>query len=376
MTTDSTLARTPLYDEHVRQGARMVEFGGWEMPVQYSSIIAEHKAVRTGAGIFDISHMGEFGISGPDALAFIQRTFTNDAAAIAPGHAQYSLICKPDGGVVDDTFIYHLPDSTPENPAYLVIVNAANIKKDYDWLAGQIKPGERVDLVDQSAVTGLLAVQGPQAEAILQPLVQSDLSTMQRNTCRYDIIAGVRVLIARTGYTGEDGLELAMPSDQVVKVWRAILDAGQNGYPVPAGLGARDTLRLESKYALYGHEIDETTNPIEAGLGWAVKLDKGDFHGRDAIAAAKEHGTGRKLVGFVMQDRGIARAGYPIQHNGQQVGYVTSGSPSPTLNQNIGLGYVPTELAKVGNEIEIVVRNQPMRAKIVRTPFYKRSEKS
>lgn len=365
------LLRTPLYEEHKRLGARLVEFGGWDMPVQYSGILAEHRAVRSGAGVFDISHMGEFRIEGKDALAFLQRLFTNNAALLQVGDAQYSLLCRPDGTIIDDTFIYHLPESTEQHPVYMVIVNASNITKDFDWLQSHLPQDADVQLTDISNDTGLLALQGPAAESLLQPLVDTNLAEMRRNTCRYVNLKDSSVLLARTGYTGEDGFEIAADAADVVQVWQTLLSNGQNGYPLPCGLGARDTLRLEARYALYGHEIDDTTNPIEAGLGWAVKLDKGDFIGREAIAAVKEHGAERKLIGFTMLERGIARAGYPIIQNGERVGYVTSGSPSPTLNRNIGTGYVPTGTSKPGTEIEILVRDQPVRARIVKTPFYK-----
>ena len=364
--TASELKRTPLYDRHVALGARMVEFGGWQMPVQYSGIVDEHSAVRNAAGLFDISHMGEFYVKGTDALAFLQHVATQDVASIGAGLANYALLCRPDGGIVDDIFIYHLPDG------YLVVVNASNIEKDFAWMADHVG-GFDVELTNSSDRTAMLALQGPAAEAILASATDVDVASVPFHGVTTGTLLGdIPALIARTGYTGEDGFELFVENDRVVKLWDGLLDLGRDAGLKPCGLGARDSLRFEACLALYGHEIADDINPYEAKLGWVVKLDKGDFVGGDALREIKRAGVGRKLAGFEMVERGIARGGYEIRGvDGERVGYVTTGMPAPSLGKNLGLGYVPAALASEGAEFDVVVRERPVRARVVKTPFYK-----
>lgn len=366
MAAEGALKRTPLYDRHVALGARVVEFGGWEMPVQYSGIVDEHHAVRNAAGLFDISHMGEVEVSGPDALAYLQYVATQDVASIAPGMANYALLCNEAGGVVDDIFIYHLPDR------FMVVVNAANTEKDVNWLR-QHAGGFDVELRDVSANTGMLALQGPLAEAILARHVDLDVASLPFHAVTSGMLLGdVPGLIARTGYTGEDGFELFVDARHVAKLWDGLLAMGREHGLKPCGLGARDSLRFEACLALYGHEITEETNPYEARLSWVVKLDKGDFVGRAALQRIKQEGVTRRLVGFEMIGRGIARSGYPIHTvDGAPAGFVTSGMPSPSLGKNLGLGYVPVELAREGSELDVIVRGRPVRARAVKTPFYR-----
>lgn len=367
---DALLRKTPLFELHQRLGARLIEFGGWLMPVQYSGIIQEHQAVRTGAGLFDLSHMGEIEVSGRQALEFLQYVTTNDVSKLAEGQAHYTFMLYPDGGIVDDLIVYRQSDK------YLLVVNASNAEKDYRWLqeTATLK-GHDCVLKDRSFVTALISIQGPRAIEILQPLVNLNLSEIAYYYCAQGEVGEAPVLIARTGYTGEDGFELFFNRVYAEKIWSLLQEAGSSKGLLPVGLGARDTLRLEAKMALYGNDIDATTNPLEAGLGWAVKLDKGDFCGRKAVAQLKERGVGRKLVGFEMQDKAIARHGYAVAKNGQKVGHVTSGAPSPTLGKNIGLAYVPVELSTVGTPLEIIIRDRPVAAVVVKTPFYVRPDK-
>ncbi|HEY0752854.1 MAG TPA: glycine cleavage system aminomethyltransferase GcvT [Ktedonobacteraceae bacterium] len=365
--TGTSLKRTPLYEQHRLLGARMVEFGGWEMPVQYSGILTEHRAVRTQAGLFDVSHMGEFRVSGVDALAFLQRLVPNDVARLTLNQALYTQLCLLDGGVVDDLLIYRLAEDN-----YLLVVNAGNIAKDFSWIKSQ-SVGFRVELLDQSAETALLALQGPAALTILQPLTQVELAPIAYYHCASGEVSQVPCLISRTGYTGEDGFELYCSTDSAVHLWHDLLAAGAEHGLQPAGLGARDTLRLEAAYCLYEHELTEQINPLEAGLSWSVKLTKGEFIGRDVLARSKAQGLKRKLVGIEMVERGVARAGYAIYDGEQQIGSLTSGAPSPTLNKNIGLGYVETALAVPGKRVDIDIRGRRTAAQITALPFYKRS---
>jgi aminomethyltransferase len=367
-TTAASLKRTPLYEQHRQLGARLVEFSGWEMPVQYSGILEEHRAVRTRAGLFDVSHMGEFKVTGAGARAFLQHLVPNDVGRLALNQALYTQLCRPDGGVVDDLLIYHLAEH-----AYMLVVNAGNIAKDFAWIQEQ-NAGFEVALADQSAQTGLLALQGPQAPAILQPLTDVDLSAIAYYHCAPGLVSGLNCLISRTGYTGEDGFELYCAADDVVALWQDLLAAGKERGLLPAGLGARDTLRLEAAYCLYGHELDETTNPLEAGLGWTVKLAKGDFIGHDALARIRAEGLKRKLVGVEMIERGVCRGGYAVYDGEQRVGVLTSGAPSPTLNKNIGMGYVEIAHAVAGKIVQIDIRGRKTAARIVALPFYKRSK--
>ena len=366
--TGTSLKRTPLYEQHRQLGARLVEFGGWEMPVQYSGILDEHRAVRTRAGLFDVSHMGEFRVSGAGALAFLQRLVPNDVARLALNQALYTQLCRPDGCVVDDLLIYHLGEAD-----YMLVVNAGNIAKDFAWIQKQ-SAGSDVHLADQSAETALLALQGPATLAILQPLTQVDLATIGYYHSASGEVSGIHCLISRTGYTGEDGFELYCAAEKAVTLWEKLLSAGKEHGLLPAGLGARDTLRLEAAYCLYDHELTERTNPLEAGLGWTVKLAKGDFIGHDALTQIKAEGVKRKLVGIELLERGVARGGYAIYDEERQVGALTSGAPSPTLNKNIAMGYVESALAVPGKSVQIDIRGRRTAARIVALPFYKRSK--
>ncbi len=366
MTASAQLKRTPLYDRHVALGARVVEFGGWEMPVQYSGIVDEHNAVRNAAGLFDISHMGEVEVKGHDTLAFLQHIATQDVATIHEGQSNYALLCRPDGGIVDDIFIYHLPDG------YMVVVNASNIEKDFTWMLDNMS-GFDVELTNISDRASMLALQGPLAEAILAKATDVPVADVPFHGVTTGMLLGdIPALIARTGYTGEDGFELFIDDDKVEQLWDGLLALGKDDGLKPCGLGARDSLRFEACLALYGHEIADDINPYAAKLGWVVKLDKGEFVGRAALQQIKQAGVQHKLAGFEVTGRGIARGGYEI-HNlaGEPIGEVTTGMPAPTLGKNLGLGYVPTELAAEGSEFDVIVRDRPVRARVVKTPFYK-----
>lgn len=369
-TMTTPLKRTPLYEQHCALGARLVEFGGWEMPVQYSGIMEEHRAVRTHAGLFDVSHMGEFKVEGPGALAFLQYLVPNDVSRLAIHQALYTQLCLPDGGTVDDLIIYRLADQH-----YMMVVNAANIDKDYAWVEEQAKNFKDVHVANQSDTTALLALQGPLAQTILQPLTEVDLSSIRYYHCAPGLVDGISCIISRTGYTGEDGFEIYCAPVDAPKLWNDLLIAGKAQGLLPAGLGARDTLRLEAAYCLYGHELDDQTNPLEASLGWTVKLDKGvDFIGRDALLKAKTEGLKKKLIGIEMTERGVPRGGYAIYAGEQQIGVLTSGAPGPALNKNIGMGYVDPAHAVVGQPIQIDIRGRRTAAQIVALPFYKRKK--
>lgn len=364
------LRKTPLYELHQKLGARLIEFGGWLMPVQYSGIIEEHKAVRSAAGLFDLSHMGEIEISGSGALEFLQYVTTNDVSKLKVGQAHYTFMLYPDGGIVDDLIVYRLPDK------YLLVVNASNIEKDFNWLQeSQVVSTSSVNIRNRSDQTALISLQGPRSVEILQPLVNIDLNQIAYYYCAAGKIGDVEVLIARTGYTGEDGFELFFNRQHAEAIWNLVQEAGKPQGLLPVGLGARDTLRLEAKMALYGNDIDGGHNPLEAGLGWAVKFDKGDFCGKKRLLEVKKTGLKRKLVGFEMTDRAIARHGYPVVTEGREIGVVTSGAPSPSLGKNIGLAYVPAELAEIGSKFQVVVREKPFEAVVVKTPFYTRPDK-
>jgi aminomethyltransferase len=356
--------RTPLHDVHVQSGARMVEFAGWDMPVQYSGLLDEHEAVRTRAGLFDVSHMGEVVFRGPKALPALNRIFTNDLSRVADGQAQYGCLCREDGGIVDDVVIYR---RSAED--LLVCVNAGNRQKDHEWLRDHAGGAQ---VTNESDDWVQLALQGPRAQAILQPLTGADLAGLKTFHFVDGDVGGVACTIARTGYTGEDGFELFCRPAHGVKLWRALVEAGQAEGLLPAGLGARDTLRLEVAYRLYGSDMDDATTPLEAGLGWVVKLDKGEFVGRDALLRQKAAGLSRKLVGFVLTDPGIARHGFDVLHDGEKVGVVTSGTKSPTVKTSIGLAYVPPALAAEGSTFAVDIRGRPAAAQVVKTPFYTR----
>jgi aminomethyltransferase len=361
------LRQTPLHAVHRDSGARMVPFGGWDMPVEYSGLIAEHGAVRSAAGLFDVSHMGEFEVEGEGALAFLQRVTSNDVAKLVDGQAQYSSLPMPSGCPVDDVIVYRRSERR-----YLVVVNAANVEKDWRWLLDQKPSGCGLhDLSDQFA---LLALQGPQAEAILQGLTPVDLSAVGFYRFAEGRVDGHDAIVARTGYTGEDGFEIFVAPAAAPALWRRIVEAGAPLGLLPAGLGARDTLRLEARMMLYGNDMDETTTLIEAGLGWIVSTHegKGDFNGRAVLAEQKAKGAPRKLVGFEMTERGIPRHGYPVALDGEVVGTVTSGTFAPFLQKSIGLCYLPTPRAAVGTEIAVEIRGRRTAARVVPTPFYKR----
>jgi len=371
--TAPSLKQTPLNAAHRRAGARMVDFGGWDMPVQYpSGTVEEHLATRTRAGLFDVSHMGEFEVRGPDAVPFVNRLCSNDVTKLVDGQAHYSALTTPSGGAVDDLLVYRFG---PEH--LLLVVNASTTEKDWDWVHAH-RGGESVTLTNRSADFCQLALQGPDALRVLQTLTETPLEEIKYYHFREGRVDGVESIISRTGYTGEDGFEVYAPSERAEQLWERILDAGRTGTPegvLPSGLAARNTLRLEAAMALYGHELDEEHTLLEANLGWICKLNKGDFTGREALRRQKEEGLRRKLVGFEVTERGIARDGQDVLVGGERVGVVTSGSPAPFLKKNIGLAYVPAEQAAPGQELQIDVRGRPVGAKVVPTPFYKRERK-
>lgn len=346
----------------------MIEFFGWEMPVEYSGIIEEHMAVRQKAGLFDVSHMGEIIISGNQALDFVQHLTPNNADRLTPGKTQYSALTTPEGTFVDDLLVYCLSLSE-----YLLVVNAANSDKDYEWILSH-REGFDVQVENKSAEYTQIALQGPRALEILQPMVRINLEEMSSFGFNLAKIEEEKVLISRTGYTGEDGVEIYTLSLQPEKMWDAIMERGKEFGLLPVGLGARDTLRLEANLMLYGNDIDETTTVLEAGLGWLVKFKKGEFLGRDALLKQKEEGIKRKIVGFELEARGIARSHYPVFVNGEKVSEVTSGSFSPYLKKAIGLTYLPVEYTEVGTEFEVGIRDNKIKARVVPTPFYKRGE--
>jgi aminomethyltransferase len=363
----ASLRRTPLYEAHAEAGAKLVDFAGWEMPVQYAGVIDEHRAVRTAAGLFDVSHMGEFVISGPGALDFVQGFTPNDVAKLEPGRIHYSALLTREGTFIDDLLVYRLADQE-----LMLVVNASNIDGDFAWIEALPRPAG-VRLENRSDRIALLALQGPRALEILQPLTATALAPIKYYGFSRGEVAGKPALISRTGYTGEDGFELYVEPQDALELWRAISAAGAGAGLVPAGLGARDTLRLEAGMALYGHEIDRETTPWEAKLDWMVKLAKGDFIGREALVAARERGPERQLVGFEVESRGIARQGCSVVRDGERVGVVTSGTWSPTFEKALGMAYVPVAMAPVGTPAEIDVRGKPVAARVTALPFYKRS---
>jgi glycine cleavage system T protein (aminomethyltransferase) len=363
------LKKTPLNARHRASGAKMVAFGGWDMPLEYSGIAAEHMAVRERAGLFDVSHMGEIEIAGADALAAVQTISSNDAAKLSAGQAQYSGLLTSKGTFVDDLLVYQLAPSH-----YLLVVNASHIAHDYDWIATHIASAGDAVAVDASSRYALLALQGPRALETLQPLTGVELASLAYYHFTHGEVAGVRGTISRTGYTGEDGFELFVPPGSADRVWQAILQAGEPLGVVPCGLGARDTLRLEASMRLHGNDIDETTTALEAGLGWVVGWNKPDFVGAAALRAEKARGPARKLVGFEMVDRGIARPGYDMYVDGAAAGRVTSGTQTPYLRKAIGMGYLPAAHARAGAEFEVDIRGKRARARVVPMPFYKRGD--
>ncbi|MGB8507688.1 MAG: glycine cleavage system aminomethyltransferase GcvT [Pyrinomonadaceae bacterium] len=371
--TAPSLKQTPLNAAHRRAGGRMVDFGGWDMPVQYPlGTVEEHLRTRTHAGLFDVSHMGEIEVHGADAIPFVNRLCSNDVTKLVDGQAHYSALTTERGTVVDDLLVYRF------NPEHLLlVVNASTTDKDWDWINSHLH-GEDVRLTNRSADFCQLALQGPDAIQIMGQLTTTPLAEIKYYHFREGEVDGIPAIISRTGYTGEDGFEVYAAADKAEQLWERILETGRYDTPegvAPCGLAARNTLRLEAAMALYGHEIDDETTLLEANLGWITKLNKGDFTGRDALARQKEEGVRRKLVGFEVTERGIARDGQDVYVNDERVGTVTSGSPAPFLKKNIGLAYVPAELANTGQEIAIDVRGRRVGARIVATPFYKREKK-
>ncbi len=360
----TTLKKTPLNQLEHELGGKMVDFGGWELPVQFNGILEEHAAVREHVGLFDVSHMGELTVKGPDALALLQRATCNDVSKLENGRAQYNGLLYPTAGFVDDILVYQKAADD-----FFVVVNASNSDKDFEWIADAAK-GMDVEVRNVSADYAQLALQGPEAERLLQPMTDVDLAPMKYYRFGSGKVDGVPAIVSRTGYTGEDGFEVYVAPSEGPRIMRKLLDAGAK----PCGLGARDTLRLEAKMALYGNDIDETTTPLEADLGWIVKVEKGDFFGRDVLQREQAEGPRRKLAGFEMVDRGIARHGYPVVDGSEEVGVVTSGTHAPTLKKAIGLAYLPLDKAAPGNEFMVLIRGKEVRARVVPTPFYKRSK--
>ncbi|MDR0532809.1 MAG: glycine cleavage system aminomethyltransferase GcvT [Verrucomicrobiales bacterium] len=370
MADQSSLLQTPLAEKHQSLGAKMVEFGGWLMPVQYSGILQEHQAVRTAAGLFDISHMGEFLIKGPSSEAWLNSVLSNDIRAISPGHGQYTLMPNEAGGVVDDLYIYRLEDQV-----YLAIVNASEIDKDFAWLQKKLVPN--VSLENVSKDYAGLALQGPKAELILYRVFEGEFRRIKRNQLMLSTYKDHPVLVARTGYTGEEGYEFFCPAEIAATLWDHLLAAGAPFGCVPAGLGARDTLRLEACYPLYGHELSQGISPLEAGLSYFVSFDKPErFTGKESLRAQKDAGIPRRSVAFEMSGPSAPpRAQYAVHANGEKIGEVTSGGVSPTLKKNIGLALVASTHAKVGNKIEIEIRDKRYPALIVKKPFYNNIQK-
>jgi len=365
------LKKTPLYPCHLKYGGRIIDFAGWALPVQFTSIIQEHRAVRSAAGLFDVSDMGELEVTGDEALALLQYTVSADLARIGPGRVAYSPMCNHEGGVVDDILIYAL-----SRGRFLAVVNAANIEKDFRWMEALARRYPRAQVRNRSDEIAQLALQGPRSLAILQPLTPVNLGGMgyYRSIEQVDV-AGIRCsILSRTGYTGEDGFELYCEPGDAPSLWEALLEAGRAHGLAPAGLGCRDTLRLEAGMPLYGQELDDRRSPIEAGLDRFVALGKGPFVGREALVRQREQGRSLALVGLEMVERGVPRTGYPILRSGEEIGYVTSGTYAPALDRHIGMGYVPPEFAAPGTAIDVKIRDRLVAARIVRLPFYRREE--
>lgn len=365
------MKNTPLTEKHISLGAKMAEFAGYNMPISYSGIREEHQAVRKGVGVFDVSHMGEFIVKGPQALDLIQKVTTNDVSKLEIGDAQYSCLPNGKGGIVDDLLVYRLPeDNCAEGErAYMLVVNASNIEKDWNWISKHNTFDAKLSNISDRS--GLLAVQGPMAKKAMQPLTDVDLESIPYYNFKKGKFAGIdKVVISATGYTGSGGFELYVDNEHLLQLWDAVMEAGKAYGIIPCGLGARDTLRLEMGYCLYGNDIDDTTSPLEAGLGWITKLKKGDFIDRERMVALKEQGLSRKLVGFEVMDRRVPRHGYPIEDmSGNEVGVVTSGTQSPSLDKPVGMGYVPAALAAEGSEIQVVAGGKRLAAKVVKLPF-------
>ena len=366
----STPKETPLKNQHEKAGAKLVDFAGWLMPVQYTEgLRAEHMNVRSNVGLFDVSHMGEIFVRGPKALETLEWVTTNYVGKLKAGEAQYSLFCNEKGGIVDDLIVYCLKP----NEEYLLCVNASNTDKDFAWVQ---KNNKGAEVTNESSKWGQIAVQGPKAIELTARVLGEEVKSIPGFNFRTIDFAGTKVMVAATGYTGEAGVEIFVPWNQTEKLWTALMEKGQDLGVMPIGLGARDTLRTEMKYSLYGHEIDDTTNPLEAGLGWVVKPDQKDFIGKSEVLKVKEKGVARKLIGFTIQDKAPARQGYRLMDlDKNPVGITTSGTPSPSRNDNIGIGYVRTDLAKEGQELLVEVRQRFVQAKIVKTPFVNQPKK-
>lgn len=363
------MKKTPLYEKHVELKGKVIDFGGWALPVEYSGIIPEHEAVRNKAGLFDVSHMGEITVKGEDAEKYLQMIVTNDISVLNDNQIAYTPMCYTDGGVVDDLLVYKYSSTD-----YLLVVNASNTQKDFEWLLSQ--SFGNVEIKNVSDEYAQLALQGPEAQTILQKLSEVDLNLIEFYHFLGDVNVGeFKTIVSRTGYTGEDGFELYFKAEHGLQMWDLILETGKEYGLVPAGLGARDTLRFEAALPLYGQEIDKDITPLEAGLGFFVKLNKDDFIGKEALAKQKADGLKRKVIGFEMVDRGIPRSHYEVFAEGRKIGYVTTGSFSPTLKKNIGLALVEAEYAKEGTEIEISVRNKNLKAKVIKKPFYTKKYK-
>ena len=357
--------RTPFYDMHVGHKAKIVEFADYLMPIQFRGIMEEHRRVRSSVGLFDITHMGEFEVWGKDAESFIQKMTTNDVSKLDTYQVQYSCMCYDDGGIVDDLLVYKMPDH------FLLVVNGACLDKDFRWLSDHLSGG--VELKNVSEQTALLALQGPKAEMVLKKLTDHDLSNIRFYWATRGRVNGIEMLFSRTGYTGEDGFELYFSPDHAESMWNALMEAGKEFDIEPIGLGARDSLRLEMKYMLYGNDIDQTTIPLEAGLGWIVKPNKGDFVGKEPIVKLKEEGLKRKLVALELKDKAFPRPHYEIQKDGEKIGQVTSGTFSPSLKRGIGLGYVSVEHSKTDTGLDILIRGKANKAVVIKPPFYKDS---
>ncbi|TBL80574.1 glycine cleavage system aminomethyltransferase GcvT [Paenibacillus thalictri] len=368
MSTDHPGKKTPLYGTYAKYGSpRIVDFGGWALPVQFSGIQKEHEAVRERAGLFDVSHMGEVLVTGKQAEAYLQQLTTNDVSALEDGQAQYSLMCYPDGGVVDDLLVYRISADH-----FMLVINASNIEKDIDWMLRHLL--DDVTLQNISEETALLALQGPSAEAILQKAMDAELSGLTGFRFLPDAqVCGVNAIVSRTGYTGEDGFELYVKSGDAPGLWDRLMELGASHGLEPAGLGARDTLRFEARLPLYGHELSASISPLEADLGFFVKLGKNDFIGKDALVRQKSEGVPRKLVGIEMIDRGIPRGGYPVYADGQLIGEVTTGTQSPTLKRNLGLALIDAKYSALGAKVQVEIREKRLEAVVIKAPFYKRT---
>ncbi|NLJ97884.1 MAG: glycine cleavage system aminomethyltransferase GcvT [Tissierellia bacterium] len=357
--------KTPLYDEHVKLGGKVVDYAGWYLPVQYEGLIAEHEAVRNAAGLFDVSHMGEIVVKGKDALAYLQYLLTNDISSIEDDQIIYTMMCYPDGGVVDDFLVYKYDDEE-----YLLVVNAANTEKDFKWMIDN-KKDFNIIIENISDQIGEVAIQGPKSEEILQKLTDTDLSKIKPfHFDRKVVVSGIECMVSRTGYTGEDGFEVYSPAEGIVKIWQDLLDAGKDEGIKPTGLGCRDTLRFEAGMPLYGNEISKEITPLEGGLKFFVKLDKEeDYIGKEALNKQWNEGLKRRVAGFEVLGRGIPRSGYEVYKDGEKIGHVTTGYMSPTLKKNIGVALIKTEETELGNEIDIMIRNKPVKAVVIKRRF-------